>query len=102
MNREHCQLLQFAQAEVREEMQYTGAMFENDEVGLGIMQKAVVATIQNSRWHSRKVWVKESRYCARVILLYHQKMKDAGYAGCGLRETVIARCIEIRVNELTP
>lgn len=99
MNREHCQLLQFAQAEVREEMQYTGAMFENDEVGLGIMQKAVAAV---GKQGVRKVWVKESRYCARVILLYHQKMKDAGYAGCGLRETVIARCIEIRVNELTP
>lgn len=98
MNREHCQLLEAAQFEVRKAMTYYGAAFENDEVGLEIMKRAVVF---KSKQGVGKAWAKESRYCARVILLYHLKMKDAGYEGCGLLETVIARCVKIRVNELT-
>ena len=125
MNREHCQLLEAAQFEVRKAMTYYGAAFENDEVGLDcalhyfesdfiissptaafendevgleIMKRAVVF---KSKQGVGKAWAKESRYCARVILLYHLKMKDAGYEGSGLLETIIARCVKIRVNELT-
>ena len=98
MNLQHRQLLEAAQFEVRKVMTYYGAAFENDEVGLEIMKRAV---IHESKQSTRKVWVKESRYCARVILLYHLKMKDAGYEGSGLLETVIVRCVKIRVSELT-